>query len=387
MKTKKKNNHKNTRVKRGGGGGLGGLHQLIKGEKQLYGLLQVSGLTPPDERKTSVVLDQVLHILETRMLFLKKHNDIHGFQYIDKRLRGCIPHEDEPNKRMSPSIHNILRCFGNGSPFGYQQFNVPMIEAGFVAEKQLHKLIKDFIAEIKRLGFNSVMQYEFELFGGSYTLGNLLFATMDRIHVTHDLRSVPAERTEKLREIASDAGTAVRAIMDGVRSQIELLHAIKTVAIPAMEKTYRDKDTDEWAHITWETIPAFLHPDGDEAEFAQHMERFKTKIDVAIAQKRNAIDARVGFADPLNLTHLRHRSAPRAYAKGVLQPARPPMRAIGQIVADIASYSPDISRKQMLSQGKDMSQMRGMRDLLIHMMASSPQGHSFQGPFYKRPEN
>jgi hypothetical protein len=385
MKTRKKNNHKNTRVKRGGGGGL---HQLMKGEKQLYDLLNVSSLTPPDERKTSVVLDQVLHILETRMLLLKKHSDIHGFQYIDKRLRDCIPPEDEPNKRISPSIHNILRCFGNGSPFGYQHFHLPMIEAGFVAEKQLHKLIKDFIAEIKRLGLNSFMQYEFELFGGSYTLGNLLWSTMNRIHDTHDLRSVPTERTEKLREIASDADTAIRAIMNGVRSQIELLHyAIKTVAIPAMEKTYRDKDTDESAHIKWETIPAFLHPDGDEAEFAQHMEIFKTKIDDAIAQKRNAMDARVGFADPLDLTHLRHRSAPRAYANGVLQPARPPMRAIGQIVADIASYSPDISRKQMLSQGKNMSQMRGMRDLLIHRMTSSPQGHSFQGPFYKRPEN
>jgi hypothetical protein len=381
MKTKKKNHHKNTRVKRGGGGGL---HQLMKGEKQLFDLLQVSGLTPPDERKTSVVLDQVLHILETRMLLLKKHTDIYGFHYIDKRPHVCIPHENDHNKRMSPSIYNIVKCFGNGSPFGYQTVHVPMIEAGFVAEKQLHKLIKDFMAEMRRLRFNSVMQTEFPLFGGSYTLGNALFATMNQIHNLHP--DVPASLTAKLREIASDADTAIHAIMDGVKSQIELLRVITTEAIPFMEKTYRDKDTDEWDHVLWETIPAFLHPDGVEAEFRQHMETFKRKIDDAIAQKRNAIDKRVGFADPLNLTHLRHRSAPPAYAKGVLQPARPPMRAIEQLVADIASYSPDISHKQRLSQ-KGMSQMRGMRDVLINRMASLPQGRSFQGHFYKRPEN
>ena len=388
MKTKKKTNQRQRRktcarrVKRGGGGGGGGLHQLIKDEKQLFDLLNVSGLTPPDLRKTDVMTGKVLQMLETRMLLLKQYNDVHGFLYIDKHPRGCIPHENEPNKRISPSIHNIVQCFGKEQYL--KIIHLPYIKAGFDAENQLHKLIKEFIAEMRRLKLIAVMQYEFTLFGGSYNLGNVLWSTMNQIHELHP--GVAPSLTENLREIIHKVDMAIHAIMQGMRSQIHLLREIKTNAIPAMEKAYREKDSDEWEHVLWETIPAFLHPDGDEAEFTQHMERFKRKIDDAIAQKKNAIDSRVEFVDPLNLSHLSHRTATSSYAAdGGLQPARPPSHAVAQTVADIASYDPDITQAQR------MSQMRGLRNLLIHKLTSRPgqapiDHDKLRSNFYKVPE-
>ena len=385
MKTKKKTNQRQRRktrarrVKRGGGGGL---HQLMKDEKQLFDLLNVSGLTPSDLRKTDVLTGQVLQVLETRMLLLKQYNDVHGFLYIDKRPSSCIPHEDEPNKRISPSIHNIVKCFGKEQYL--EIIHLPYIQSGFDAEKQLHKLIKEFIAEMRRLNFIAVMQHEFTLFGGSYNLGNALWSTMNQIHNLHP--GVAPSLTENLREIIQKVDAAIIAIMKGMRSQIHLLHEIKNKAIPAMEKAYREKDSDDWEHVRWETIPAFLHPDGDEAEFGQHMERFKQKIDDAIAQKRNVMDARVEFVDPLNLTRLSHRTATSSYAAdGGLQPARPPSHAVAQTVADIASYDPDITREQW------MSMMRGMKDVLIHKLTSAPgqaqiDHAKLRSKFYKMPE-
>ena len=208
------------------------------------------------------------------------------------------------------------------------------------------------------------MQYEFPLFGRSYNVGNVLFGTMNQIHEEH---KAPLSLTGRLRDIIYEVNIAIDAIMKGMGSQIRLLSEIKTNAIPAMEKAYREKDRDEWEHGMWETIPAFLHPDGDEAEFRQHMETFKRKIDDAIAQKVNAMNSRVEFVDPLNLTHLRHRTVPSSYtADGVLQPARASKHAIGQIAADIESYDPDITHAQR------MSQMRGLRDLLIHKLTGKP---------------
>ena len=385
MKTKKKTNQRQRRktrarrVKRGGGGGL---HQLIKDEKKLFDLLNVSGLTPPDLRKTDVMLDKVLQMLETRMLLLKQYNDVHGFLYIDKRPHSCIPHEDDPNKRMSPSIHNIVKCFGEEQYLDI--IHLPYIKSGFDAEKQLHKLLKEFIAEMRRLKFIAVMQHEFTLFGGSYNLGNALWSTMNKIHELHP--GVPHSLTDNLREIIQKVDTAIHAIMKGMRSQIHLLREIKTKAIPAMEKAYREKDRDDWEHVLWETIPAFLHPDGDKADFTQHMERFKRKIDDAIAQKVNAMNSRVEFVDPLNLTHLSHRTVPSSYtADGVLQPAQPSSHAIGQIAADIESYDPDITHAQR------KSMMRGMRDLLIHKLTGAPgqlpiDHAKLQSKFYHTPD-
>lgn len=352
MKTKKKTNHRQRRktharrrVKRGGGGG--GLHQLIQDEKQLFNLLNVSGLTPPESRKTSVMVEQVLQMLETRMLLLKQYNDVHGFIYIDQHLRSCIPREDEPNKHISPSIHNIVQCFGDDSTY------LPYIKAGFDAESRLHKHITDFIAEIRRIRFIAVMQYEFTLFGGSYDLGNALWATMNRIHELHP--DVAPSLTEHLREIIPKVSTAIRDIMQGVRSQIHLLQEIKTKEIPVMEKAYKEKGSDEWQHVLWETIPAFLHPEGDEAEFTKHMERFKRKIDVAISQKQNAMDPNVVFVDPLDLTQLSYRT-------------RPPSHAVAQTVADIASYDPDITTDEKMR----LTRMNAMRRSLIHKLTKGP---------------
>jgi hypothetical protein len=108
------------------------------------------------------------------------------------------------------------------------------------------------------------------------------------------------------------------------------------------------------------------------------METFKQKIDGAIAQKVNAGTPRVEFVDPLNLTHLSHRIAPRVYANGVLQPARAPSHAIAQTVTDIASYDPNITQAQR------MSMMRGMRDTLIRKMIQLPY---LQSKFYHKPES
>jgi hypothetical protein len=387
MKTKKKTNQRqrrNTRARRVKRGGGGGLHQLIKDEKQLFDLLNVSDLTPPDVRKTEVIIPRVLELLETRMLLLKQYNDVHGFLYIDKDPRSCIPPENEPNKRISPSIHNIVKCFGK-DPY-LEIIHLPYIKSGFDAEKQLHKLLKEFIAEMRRLKFIAVMQHEFPLFGGSYNLGNALWSTMNRIHELHP--GVPPSLTENLREIIHKVDTAIIAIMKGMRSQIQLLREIKTNAIPAMEKAYREKDSDEWERTLWETIPAFLHPDGDEAEFTRRMERFKRIIDDAIAQKvnANAMNPRVEFVDPLNLSHLSGRTVPSSYAAdGGLQPARAPNHAVVQIAADIASYNPDITSAQRISM------MRGMRNLLIHRLTGAPgqlpiDHANLQSKFYNTPE-
>jgi hypothetical protein len=384
MKTKKKTNQRQrrkTRVRRVKRGGGGGLHQLIKDEKQLFDLLNVSGLTPPDLRKTDVMLDKVLQMLETRMLLLKQYNDVHGFLYIDKDPCSCIPPEDEPNKRISPSIHNIVKCFGNESYL--EIIHLSYIQSGFDAEKQLHKLLKEFIAEMRRLKFIAVMQHEFTLFGGSYNLGNALWYTMNQIHELHP--RVPPSLTDNLREIIQKVNTAIIAIMNGMRIQIQLLRDIKTNAIPAMEKAYREKDSDV---LEWKTIPAFLHPDGPESDFTQRMGILKQKIDDAIAQKVNAMNPTVEFVDPLNLSHLSHRTAPSSYAAdGVLQPARAPKHAVAQIAADIALYNPDITRAQRMS----MMNGNGMMRKLIHRLTSAPGQLSIdhaklQSNFYHTPE-
>jgi uncharacterized protein with HEPN domain len=373
MKTQKKPNQRqrrNTRarVKRGGGGGL---HQLIKDEKQLFDLLNVSRFTPPDLRKTSVMLEQVLQILETRMLLIKQYTDIHGFLYIDKGPINCFPNKDDPHKRISPSINSIAECFESRWSITHLSY----IKSGFDAEKQLYKHIKEFVAEMRRLNFIAVMQHEFALFGGSFNLGNALWTTMLQIHELHP--GVPFAITYNLREIINNVDTAIIAIRHGMDRQIQLLREIKTNAIPEMEKAYREKDSSEWDHRRWETIPVFLHVDGDETVFKQHMETFKQKIDGAIAQKVNAGNPRVEFVDPLNLTHLSHRIAPRVYANGVLQPARAPSHAIAQTVTDIASYDPNITQAQR------MSMMRGMRDKLISKMIQPP----LQSKFYHKPES
>jgi uncharacterized protein with HEPN domain len=283
---------------------------------------------------------------------------------------------------MSPSIHNIVKCFGEEQYL--EIIHLPYIQSGFDAEKQLHKLLKEFIAEMRRIRFIAVMQHEFTLFGGSYNLGNALWSTMNEIHKLHP--GVPPSLTDNLREIIQKVDTAIHAIMKGMRSQIQLLREIKTKAIPAMEKAYREKDSDEWEHVLWETIPAFLHPDGDKAEFEEAVDKFRTKLDAVIAQKVNAMDSRVEFVDPLNLTHLRHRTVPSSYtADGVLQPARPSSHAIGQNAADIESYDPDITHAQR------MSQMRGLRDLLIHKLTGAPgqlevDHAKLQSKFYHTPE-
>jgi len=71
MKTKTKtrqNNGRTTRSKRSSRvnkrsqpqhGGGGRLHKLMVDEKQLFDLLQVSTLTPPDLRKTGVIIMQI----------------------------------------------------------------------------------------------------------------------------------------------------------------------------------------------------------------------------------------------------------------------------------------------------------------------------------------
>ena len=367
MKTKKKTNQRQRRktrarrVKRGGGGGL---HQRIKDEKELFNLLNVSGLTPPDSRKTSIMLEQVLQMLETRMLLLKQYNDVHGFLYIDKDPRSF-------NKRMSPSIHNIVKCFG-----ALDIIHLSYIKSGFDAEKRLHQLLKTFMATMKALKFHACMQYEFKGFGGSFNLANVTWVT------TNHCKNLSENESMALDKLSYEINSAIQDILNGMRSQIHLLYEIKTNAIPAMEKAYREKDRDEWEHVLWETIPAFLHPDGDKDEFRQHMERFKRKIDDAIAQKENALNSRVEFVDPLNLSHLSHRTVPSYYAAdGVLQPARAPKHAVAQIAADIASYDPDITQAQR------MSQMRGLRNLLIHRLTGVPIDHAkLQSNFYHPPE-
>jgi hypothetical protein len=311
MKTKKKTNQRQRRktrarrVKRGGGG------QHIKDEKELFDLLNVSGLTPPDLRKTEVIIPRVLELLEKRMLLLKQYNDVYGFLYIDKNpRRSCIPRKDEPNERMSPSIHNIVKCFGKVDQL--ERIILPEIKSGFDAEIQLHKLLKEFIAEMRRLKFNAVMQHEFTLFGSSHNLGNALWSTMHQIHELHP--DVPHSLTAHLREIIENVNPAIIAIMNGMNSQMQLLHEIKTNAIPAMEQAYRKKDSNVLQHTMWEIIPVFLRPDGNESEFTQHMGIFKQKIDDAIAQKENAMNSSVEFVDPLNLSHLSGRTVPSSYA-------------------------------------------------------------------------
>jgi len=346
----------------------------------LFDLLNVSGLTPPDVRKTEVIIPRVLELLETRMLLLKQYNDVHGFLYIDNDPHDCI---DEPNKRMSPSIHNIVKCFGKEQYL--EIIHLPYIQSGFDAEKQLHKLLNEFVMEMRRLGFIAVMQHEFTWFGTfNFNLANVMTFIVNKIHELNP--SMQHSITVNLRGIVQKVNTAIIAIMNGMRSQIQLLRDIKTNAIPAMEKAYHEKDSDVRERTLWETIPAFLHPDGAESDFTKHMERFKRKIDDTIAQKVNAMNPMVDFVDPLNLSHLSHRTVPSSYAAdGVLKPARAPKHAIGQIAADIESYDPDITSAQR------MSKMRGMRDLLIHRLTGAPGQLSIdhaklQSNFYHTPE-
>jgi hypothetical protein len=383
MKTKKQTRQNNTRMtrckrssrvnKRAQHGG--GLHKLMVDEKQLFDLLQVSRLTPPDLRKTGVIIPRVLELLESRMLMLKNYTDINGFVYITKNRPHCIPFPDDPNKRIS-TIGGIAHCFGRDSN---SRHRVNEIKAGFDAEKRLHQLLKTFMATMKALKFHACMQVEFNGFGGSHSLGNLIWFTMNRCeNLSHD-------ESMTLRQLSNDIDTAIRVTLTGMRSQIYMLHDIRTNAIPAMVKVYQGKDNGEWDHTLWETIPSFLNPDGTEGEFKEAVDKFRTKLDAAIAQKENALNSGIEFVDPLNLTHISHRSVPASYAKGVLQQSRPPKHAIGQIAADIAFYDPDIDPK------KRMSQMRGLRDSLIKKLtmppSHTPGAHaSLQSKFYHTPE-
>jgi hypothetical protein len=187
-----------------------------------------------------------------------------------------------------------------------------------------------------------------------------------------------------LRQLSNDTDTAIRVILDGMRSQTDMLHDIRTNAIPAMVKAYQGKDNGEWDHTLWETIPSFLNPERNSAKFEKAVDIFRTKLDAAIAQKKNALSSEIEFVDPLNLTHISHRSVPASYAEGVLQPSRPPTHAIGQIAADIAFYDPDIDPKTR------MSKMSGLRALLINRLTEppsyTPRAHaSLQSNFYHTP--
>ena len=216
-------------------------------------------------------------------------------------------------------------------------------------------------------------------FGGSYSLGNLIWFTINNcVNLSHD-------EATTLRQLSQDMDNAIMVILTGMRSQNDALHDIRTNAIPAMVKVYQHKSKDEWDRTLCETIPSFLNPNGTEAEFKEAVYKFRTKLDAVIAQKQNALNSRIEFIDPLNLTHISHRSVPASYAEGVLQPSRPPKHAIGQIAADIKSYDPDIDPK------KRMSQMRGLRDFLINRLAlppsHTPGAHaSLQSNFYHTPE-
>ena len=383
MKTKKQtrqNNRRMTRSKRSSRVNKraqhgGGLHKLMLDEKQLFDLLQVSRLTPPDLRKTGVIIPRVLELLESRMLMLKNYTDINGFVYISKNREHCVPFPNDPNKRIS-TIGGIAHCFGKDSN---SRHSFDEIKAGFDAEKRLHQLLKTFMAIMKALKFHACMQVEFNGFGGSHSLGNLLWFTMNRCeNLSHD-------ESMTLRQLSNDTDTAIRVMLDGMRSQTDMLHDIRTNAIPAMVKAYQGKDKDEWDHTLWETIPSFLNPDRNSAEFKKAVDEFRRKLDTAIAQKENALSSGIEFVDPLNLTPISHRSVPASYAEGVLQPSRPPKHAIGQIAADIALYDPDIDPK------KRMSQMRGLRDLLINKLtrppSHTPGAHaSLQSNFYHTPE-
>jgi hypothetical protein len=353
----------------------GGLHKLMVDEKQLFDLLQVSRLTPPDLRKTGVIIPRVLELLESRMLMLKNYTDINGFVYISKNREHCVPFPNDPNKRIS-TIGGIAHCFGTDSN---SRHRFDDIEAGFDAEKRLHQLLKTFMATMKALKFHACMQVEFNGFGGSYSLGNLIWFTINRCeNLSHD-------ESMTLRQLSNDIDTAIRVTLTGMRIQIYMLHDIRTNAIPAMVKVYQHKDKDQHDRALSETIPSFLNPDGTEGEFKEAVDKFRTKLDAAFAQKQNAVKSRDEFVDPLNLTHISHRSVPASYAEGVLQPSRPPKHAIGQIAADIKSYDPDVAPRQR------MSQMRGLSDFLINRLASPP-GHtpgahaSLQSKFYHTPE-
>lgn len=352
----------------------GGLHKLMLDEKQLFDLLQVSRLTPPDLRKTGLIIPRVLELLESRMLMLKNYTDINGFVYITKNRQRCIPFPDDPNKRIS-TIGGIAYCFGRDS----NSHRVNEIKAGFDAEKRLHQLLKTFMATMKALKFHACMQVEFSGFGGSHSLANLIWFTMNRCeNLSHD-------ESMTLRQLSNDIDTAIMVTLTGMRSQTHMLHDIRTNAIPAMVKSYQLKGKDPHDRVLSETIPSFLNTDGTEGEFKEAVDKFRTKLDTAIAQKENALSSRIEFVDPLNLTHISHRSVPASYAEGILQPSRPPTHAIGQIVADVALYDPDIDPK------KRMSQMRGLRDSLINKLmmprSHTPGAHaSLQSKFYHTPE-
>ena len=385
MKTKKQprqNNRRMTRSKRSSKRSSrvnkraqhgGGLHKLMVDEKKLFDLLQVSRLTPPDLRKTGVIIPRVLELLESRMLMLKNYTDINGFVYISKNREHCVPFLNDPNKRIS-TIVGIANCFGSYSR-GFKE-----IKVGFDAEKRLHQLLKTFMATMKALKFHACMQIEFNGFGGSYFLGKLISFAINRCaNLSH------AEEATTLRQLSKDTDPAIDAMLHGMSRQTDMLHHIRTNAIPAMVKAYQGKYTDEWDHARWEIIPSFLNPDGTEAEFNEAVYKFTTKLDTAISQKENALNSSIEFVDPLNLTHISHRSVPASYAEGVLQPSRPPTHAIGQIAADIKSYDPDIDPK------KRMSQMRGLSAFLINKLTMPPSytpgAHaSLQSKFYHPPE-
>jgi hypothetical protein len=348
-------NKRSSRVnKRSQHGGGGRLHKLMVDEKQLFDLLQVSILTPPDLRKTGVIVPRVLELLESRMLMLKNYTDINGFVYI----REVLP-LDDPNKRIS-TIGGIANYFGKDS----SRHRFDTIKAGFDAEKRLHQLLKTFMATMKALKFHACMQVEFNGFGGSYGLGRLIWFTISRCaNSTHDDKSIMA-----LTQLPYEIEIAITLILNGMRSQIDMLNDIRTNAIPAMDEAYQRKDDNDSYQLKWETIPSFLNPDRNSAKFKKAVDIFRTKLDAAIAQKVNAMNPRVEFVDPLNLTHISHRSVPASYAeRGLrLQPSRLPTHAIGQIAADIASYDPDITSAQRISM------MSGMKRFLINRLTEPP---------------
>jgi hypothetical protein len=355
----------------------GGLHKSMVDEKKLFDLLQVSRLTPPDLRKTGVIIPRVLELLESRMLMLKNYTDINGFVYISKNREHCFQLPHDTPKRIS-TIVGIANCFGSYSQ-GFKE-----IKVGFDAEKRLHQLLKTFMATMKALKFHECMQHTFHGFGTPFS-----FILADLINVTiHHCANLSHDEATTLRQLASDIGRAIVEMLNGAISQLHVLNVIKTNAIPAMVKAYQGKDTDEWDHALWEIIPSFLNPDGTEAEFNEAVDKFTTKLDTAIAQKKNALNSTIEFVYPfnLNLTHLSHRSVPASYdAEGVLQPSRPPTHAIGQIAADIALHDVEIAPRQR------MSQMRGLSAFLINKLTMPPSytpgAHaSLQSKFYHPPE-
>jgi hypothetical protein len=216
------------------------------------------------------------------------------------------------------------------------------------------------------------MQVEFN---ESHKLASVILFTINRCeNLSHD-------ESMTLRQLSDDIKDAIMAILHGMISQIDVLYNIRTDAIPAMVNVYQHKDKDQYHHVLSETIPSFLNPNGTDAEFKEAVDKFRTKLDAAIAQKENAWNLVIAFP-PLDLTHMSHRSVPASYAQGVLRPSLPP---IGKIVADTAVYDhPNVDHPSKMR--------RGLKDFLINKLTRPPSyvpstHASLQSKFYHTPEN